>query len=55
MRSPKPAYPIELSSEQVAQLRHLVRAHHTAHTLVVRAKIVLAAHDHPDWTNQAPA
>jgi transposase len=52
MRGPKPFYPIELSAEQEQQLHQLVRAHSTPQTIVVRARIVLAAHDHPDWSNQ---
>lgn len=52
MRGPKPSYPIELAPEQAQQLRQLVRAHTTAQTISLRARIVLAAHDHPDWSNQ---
>jgi transposase len=52
MRGPKPFYPIELSVEQQQHLRQLVRAHSTPQTSVLRARIVLAAHDHPDWSNQ---
>jgi transposase len=52
MRGPKPSYPIQLAAEQALQLRRLIRAHTTPQTLSVRARIVLAAHDHPDWSNQ---
>lgn len=52
MRGPKPAYPIQLAPEQNQQLRQLVRAHTTPQTTSLRAQIVLAAHDHPDWSNQ---
>jgi transposase len=52
MRGPKPAYPIELTDTQAAQLERLIRAHTTAQTLVVRAKIVLTAAAQPSWTNQ---
>src|SRR5262245_57189022 len=52
MRGPKPLYPINLSAEQALQLRQLVRAHSTPQTLSLRARIILAAHDFPDWSNQ---
>jgi hypothetical protein len=52
MSGPKPAYPITLSSEQVDQLRQLIRAHSTPQATCFRARIILAAHDHPDWSNQ---
>ena len=54
-RGPKPAAPISLTADEAERLRRLVRAHSTAHAQVVRARIVLTAHDHPDWTNQAIA
>ncbi len=52
MRGPKPAYPIELTNNQVVELRRLIRAHSSAQTQVVRAKIVLTAALQPNWTNQ---
>jgi hypothetical protein len=52
MSGPKPLYPIQLSPEQAQQLRQLVRAHSTPQATCRRARIVLAAHEHPDWTNQ---
>jgi hypothetical protein len=52
MSGPKPAYPIALAPEQATQLRQLVRAHTTPQTASLRARIVLAAHEHPDWSNQ---
>lgn len=54
-RGPKPAYPIVLALDEAERLRSLVRAHSTSQAQVVRARIVLTAHDHPDWTNQAIA
>lgn len=51
MPGPKPSYPIHLAPEQALQLRQLVRAHTTPQTTSLRARIVLAAHEHPDWTN----
>ncbi len=52
MRGPKPNYPIELSTTEEQELRHLVRAHGSGQALVVRARIVLTAFDHPEWDNQ---
>jgi transposase-like protein len=34
------------------QLRQFIRAHTTPQTTSLRARIVLAAHNHPDWSNQ---
>ena len=52
MRGPKPAYPIELTNDQAADLLRLIRAHTSAQIHVVRAKIVLTAAEQPSWTNQ---
>ena len=38
---PKPAYPIELTTEETKHLQHLIRAHTTAQTLAMRARIIL--------------
>jgi Homeodomain-like domain len=54
-RGPKPAYPMHLTADETEELRSLMRAHSTSQALVLRARIVLTAHDHPDWTNQAIA
>lgn len=52
MRGPKPSYPIELTSEEQEHLRSLIRAHTTGQSLAIRARIVLFANEHPDWSNQ---
>lgn len=52
MRGPKPSTPIELTKEEAAHLRRLIRAHTTGQGLVVRAHIVVLAHAHPDWSTQ---
>lgn len=52
MRGPKPKYRIELTTEEAHRLRQLVNAHKTPQALALRARIVLLAHDHPDWSNQ---
>jgi transposase-like protein len=52
MRGPKPLYPIELTDDEAIDLRRLIRAHTSAQTMVVRAKIVLTAAAQPTWTAQ---
>lgn len=52
MRRPKPSYRMQLAAEQAHQLRQLVRARTPPQTTSFRARIVLAAHDHPAWSNQ---
>ncbi len=52
MRGPKPAYPIQLTAEEVKHFQHLIRAHTTPQTLAIRARIILTAHDHPEQSNQ---
>lgn len=52
MRGPKPTNPIELTSEEEQALRKLVNARHSPQGKVVRARILLAAFDHPEWSNQ---
>jgi hypothetical protein len=52
MRGPKPSHPIKLTSAETEQLQRLVRAHSTGQSVAIRARIVLAAHEHPEWSNQ---
>jgi transposase-like protein len=52
MRGPRPAYPIELTAEEVEQLHQLVRAHTSPQAQVVRAQIILQAFEHPESSNQ---
>jgi len=52
MRGPKPTHQIQLTAAAAEQLRRRLRAHTTAQVLVVRAQIVVTAHDHPEWSNQ---
>ena len=52
MRGPKPAYPIELTAEEVLHFEHLIRAHSTPQTLALRVRIILIAHEHPEQSNQ---
>jgi transposase len=52
MRAPNPSYPIQLTDDEVAVLRRRVRARSAAQAEVLRIRIVLAAHDQPDCSNQ---
>ena len=52
MRGPKPKYPIELTSEEEQALKRLVKARKSPQGQVLRARILLAAHEHPGWSNQ---
>ena len=52
MRGPNPKYPIKLTTEQEQQLRQLVKSRKAAQGQVLRAQIILNAHDHPGWSNQ---
>lgn len=52
MRGPKPKYPIQLLENEEQELRQLVGSRKTPQGKSRRARIVLAAHDHPDWSNQ---
>ncbi len=50
MRGPKSTYKIHLSSEEAKHLRQMVQAHKTPQAQVIRARIVLTVHEHPDWS-----
>ena len=52
MRGPKPKYRIELTTEEEKELRRLVRSHKAPQVKAKRARILLAAHDHLEWSNQ---
>jgi hypothetical protein len=52
MRGPKPKHEIELIPEEEQSLRRLVRAHNSPQGKVLRARILLSAFDHPEWSNQ---
>ncbi len=52
MRGPKPKYPIELTTEEEQTLRRLANSRTAPYGKVIRARILLAAHDHPEWSNQ---
>jgi hypothetical protein len=52
MPGPKPKYRIELATEEEQELRRLVRSHKAPQVKAMRARILLAAFDHPEWSNQ---
>ena len=52
MRGPKRAHPIAVTDEEVQRLELLIRAPHTPPALVVRARIILTAHAHPEQNDQ---
>ena len=52
MRGPNPKYSINITTEQEQQLRQLDKSRKAAQGQVVRARIILNAHDHPEWSNQ---
>jgi transposase-like protein/transposase len=52
MRGPKPKYTIELTTEEGQELRKLANSRKASHGKVIRAQILLAAYDHPEWSNQ---
>lgn len=52
MRGPKPKYLIQLFDNQIAELRQLVNSRKAPQGKVMRAKIILAAHEHTEWSNQ---
>ena len=52
MRGPKPKYPIELTPEEEQSLCRLVSARNSPQGKVLRARILLLAFDHQEWSNQ---
>jgi transposase len=52
MRGPRPKYRIELTTEEEQELRRLVNSRKAPQGKVLRARIVLAAYDHREWSNQ---
>jgi DNA-directed RNA polymerase specialized sigma24 family protein len=51
MPGPKPENPIELKTEEEHALRRLASSWTVSYGQVLRARMVLAAYDHPDWSN----
>ena len=51
-RGPKPVHRINLKRASYAELVSISRLRNAPYVQVVRAKVLVAAHDHPDWTNE---
>jgi transposase len=49
---PKNEYPIQLLEKEIDELRQLSQTRTAPHGIVTRAKIVLLAHEHPEWSNK---
>jgi transposase len=49
---PGPKYPIQLFDNETLELRQLVRSRKAPYGQVMRARIILAAQEHPTWSNQ---
>ena|SRR6266487_387761 len=52
MRHQLPLSSLQLPPTEVKPLLQLIQAHRTPQAMVRRARIVLAAHAHPDWSSQ---
>ncbi len=52
MRGPKPNNPIYLVENEIRELRQLVKGRNSPQVKVMRARIVLDAHEHSEWSNQ---
>lgn len=51
-RGPKPVHRINLKRANYAELVSISRLRNAPYVQVVRAKVLVAAHDHPDWSNE---
>jgi hypothetical protein len=49
MPGPRSKYPVQLTTEEEQALRKLVSARNSPQVKVLRARILLTAHDHPEW------
>jgi hypothetical protein len=54
-RGPKPRHKVALTAPEYRELQHLARRRTASYAEVVRAKILLLAYEHPDWSNAAIA
>jgi Homeodomain-like domain len=50
-RGPKPRVVVRLTAEELSQLQHLSRLRKAPYAEVLRARILLAAYQHPQWSN----
>jgi len=54
-RGPKPQHKVALTAPEYKALKRLARLRTAPYAEVVRAKILLLAYEHPDWSNAAIA
>jgi len=54
-RGPKPRHKVALTAVEFRELQRLTRRRTAPYAEVVRAKILLLAYEHPDWSNAAIA
>jgi hypothetical protein len=54
-RGPKPRHKVALTAPEYRELQRLARRRTASYAAVVRAKILLLAYEHPDWSNAAIA
>ena len=54
-RGPKPRHKVALTGPEYRELQGLARRRTASYAEVVRAKILLLAYEHPDWSNAAIA
>ena len=54
-RGPKPRHTVALTAPEYRELQRLTRCRTAPYAEVVRAKILLLAFEHPDWSNAAIA
>jgi Homeodomain-like domain len=51
VRGPEPSHRIRLDAKEYATLRRLARRRTAPHAEVIRAKILVLAYEHPEWSN----
>jgi Homeodomain-like domain len=54
-RGPKPRHKVALTAPEYRELKRLTRRRTAPYAEVMRAKILLMAYEHPDWSNAAIA
>jgi len=50
-RGPRPKDIVRLTAEELSQLQHLSRLRKAPYAEVLRARILLAVYQHPQWSN----
>ncbi len=52
MRHQPPLSPLQLTPDEIKQFHRLAQAHRSPQALARRARVVLTAHTHPDWSSK---